>query len=132
MRIREISTPATHDRAAADEKLRVRDQGARRHDPQRELPRPDLDRMTSVIAAAEAGDDVIVSGHQIDYAPFAFIAPLDTDDDVQRPGGMMREHDHVGALFAGQRSIAGYRSRETPKWRNRLGPFDPYKETISI
>ena len=54
------------DRAAADEELDVRMQHARRNDAQRELAIADDDRVPGVVAAAEARDDVVVGGVEID------------------------------------------------------------------
>ncbi len=38
--------------------------------------------MSGIVAAAEAGYDVVVARVIIDDAAFAFVAPLDADDDV--------------------------------------------------
>jgi hypothetical protein len=55
---------------------------ARRHDPQRQLALPDDDRVARVISARKPCNDVVVARIEIDDPAFAFVAPLESNDDV--------------------------------------------------
>jgi hypothetical protein len=92
-----VDEPAQRkDRPGADQQLRRLDQHARRHDVQRQLRLADFDRMTGVVPAPEAGDDVIISREQVDDAALRLIAPLDADANVYGRAGLAaappREH----------------------------------------
>ena len=94
------------DRSAADEELHVRMHHARRNDSQCELPVADHDRMSGVIAAAEARDHVVAGGIQVDDASLSFVAPLQSEDNV----GFRR------------RAVTGQNSLRRPP---RTGPSNP-------
>ncbi len=74
-----------HDRPAADEQRRAIVEHSARDDPQRQLPLADDERMPRVIAAAEARDEIVIAREVIDDAAFAFIAPLDPQDQICGP-----------------------------------------------
>ena len=69
-------------RAAADEERGARLQHAAGHDAQRQFTLAHHQRVAGVVAAAEAGDDVVVRGEQIDDAALALVAPLHAENDV--------------------------------------------------
>jgi hypothetical protein len=58
--------------------------------------------MAGVVAAAEPSHNGIVPGHEIDNPALPFIAPLDADSDIDRPGRRMGQYHHVPGLFAAE------------------------------
>ena len=74
--------PQVDDGAPADEELDVRMHHARGNDPQCELTLADDDRMPRVVAAGKARDHIVIRGVKIDDPAFAFVAPLQPDDQI--------------------------------------------------
>ena len=105
-----ISLAQRDDGPGADVKLGARDERARRHDAQRELTVPDLDRVPGVVPAAEARDDRIVPGEQVDDAALALVAPLNAEDDID------------ARRRAGARPAAGARYYSPRKSRSAVEP----------
>ncbi len=58
------------------------------------------DRVAGVVPSAVAGDDVRLSGEQIGDAAFTFVAPLGTDDHVERHEAPPRGVYHRGGDWA--------------------------------